>query len=292
MIVVSPHDVEANMHESSKPQPGPWRLRWRRFRARARRAAPFVSGVLAALVALLLYNAIVPAPQPLTQQEVSDTVAQAMASATPPPAYSAQVYQVIRPSLVLIQTESEDEDGETKHGLGSGVVVNDSGAILTSLHVVTGATSIEITFADGTEANGQIIVEQPENDIAVVQTDQLPEVLVPAILGNPAAMRVGDEAFAVGNPFGLYSSMSAGVISGFDRSFKPISSTIELEGLIQIDAAVNPGNSGGPLLARDGTVIGIVTGIVNPAEEDFFVGIGFAVPINVALGGGGGSLPY
>jgi S1-C subfamily serine protease len=251
-----------------------------------------VSGVLAALVALLLYNAIVPAPQPLTQQEVSDTVAQAMASATPPPAYSAQVYQVIRPSLVLIQTESEDEDGETKHGLGSGVVVNDSGAILTSLHVVTGATSIEITFADGTEANGQIIVEQPENDIAVVQTDQLPEVLVPAILGNPAAMRVGDEAFAVGNPFGLYSSMSAGVISGFDRSFKPISSTIELEGLIQIDAAVNPGNSGGPLLARDGTVIGIVTGIVNPAEEDFFVGIGFAVPINVALGGGGGSLPY
>lgn len=280
------------MNEPSDPQPGPWRLRRRRLRAQLRRAAPFASGVLAALVALLLYNAIVPAPQPLTAREVNDTVAQALASATPPPAYSAQVYQVIRPSLVLIQTESEDEDGETKHGLGSGVVVNDSGAILTSLHVVTGANSIQVTYADGTEANGQIVVEQPENDIAVVQTDQLPEILVPAILGNPGAMRVGDEAFAVGNPFGLYSSMSAGVISGFDRSFKPISSTIELEGLIQIDAAVNPGNSGGPLLARDGTVIGIVTGIVNPSEEDFFVGIGFAVPINVALGGGGGSLPY
>jgi S1-C subfamily serine protease len=290
LIVVCPDDVEVNMNEPSDPQPGSWRLRRQRLRAQLRRAAPFATGVLAALVALLLYNAIMPAPQPLTVREVNETVAQAMASATPPPAYSAQVYQVIRPSLVLIQTESEDEDGETKHGLGSGVVVNDSGAILTSLHVVTGANSIQVTYADGTESSAQIIVEQPENDIAVVQTEELPEILVPAILGNPAAMRVGDEAFAVGNPFGLYSSMSAGVISGFDRSFKPVSSTIELEGLIQIDAAVNPGNSGGPLLARDGTVIGIVTGIVNPAEEDFFVGIGFAVPINVALGGGGGSL--
>jgi S1-C subfamily serine protease len=281
-----------NMNEPSDPQPGLWRLRWQRLRARARRALPFVSGVLAALVALLLYNALVPAPQPLTVREVNDTVAQALASATPPPAYSAQVYQVIRPSLVLIQTESEGKNGKPSHGLGSGVVINDNGAILTSLHVVTGANSIQITYADGTESSAQIIVEQPETDIAVVQTEQLPELLVPAVLGNPGAMRVGDEAFAVGNPFGLYSSMSAGVISGFDRSFQPVSSTIELHGLIQIDAAVNPGNSGGPLLARDGTVIGIVTGIVNPAEEDFFVGIGFAVPINVALGGGGGSLPY
>jgi S1-C subfamily serine protease len=292
LIVISQHPVEVNMNEPSDQQPGARQRRGQRLRAQVRRAVPFATGVLAALVALLLYNALVPAPHPLTTREVNDTVAQALASATPPPAYSAQVYQVIRPSLVLIQTESKGENGKTKHGLGSGVVVNDSGAILTSLHVVTGANSIQVTFADGTEAHGQIVIEQPENDIAVVQTDQLPEILVPAILGNPASMRVGDEAFAVGNPFGLYSSMSAGVISGFDRSFKPVSGTIELRGLIQIDAAVNPGNSGGPLLARDGTVIGIVTGIVNPAEQEFFVGIGFAVPINVALGGGGGSLPY
>ena len=280
------------MHEPSASPPSLWRLRYQRFRAQARRTAPFVSGVLAALAALLLYNILVPAPQPLTVREVNDTVAQALASATPPPAYSAQVYQVIRPSLVLIQTESPGKNGKTQHSLGSGVVVNDSGAILTSLHVVTGASSIEITYADGTASNAQIIDAQPENDIALVQTDQLPALLVPAILGNPGALRVGDEAFAVGNPFGLYSSLSAGGISGFDRSFKPISSTLELHGLIQIDAAVNPGNSGGPLLDRSGSVIGIVTGIVNPAEEDFFVGIGFAVPINVALGGGGGSPPY
>jgi S1-C subfamily serine protease len=291
-MFVCSQSEKLNMNEPSVPQPGSWRLRWQRLRARVRRGLPFVSGVLAALVALLLYNALVPAPQPLTQREIDDTVAQALASATPPPAYSALVYQVIRPSLVLIQTESPDEDRETQHGLGSGVVVNDSGAILTSLHVVTGATSIQVTYADGTEAGAEIALAQPENDIAVIQTNRLPELLVPAILGNPAAMRVGDEAFVVGNPFGLYSSMSAGVISGFDRSFKPVSGTVELHGLIQVDAAVNPGNSGGPLLARDGTVIGIVTGIVNPSEEDFFVGIGFAVPINTALGGGGGSLPY
>lgn len=104
-------------------------------------------------------------------------------------------------------------------------------------------------------------------------------------------MRVGDEAFAVGNPFGLYSSMSAGIISGFDRSFQPAGSKYTLHGLIQIDAAVNPGNSGGPLLNRDGEVIGIVTGLVNPTAQDVFVGIGLAVPITVA-GAAAGAPPY
>jgi S1-C subfamily serine protease len=95
-------------------------------------------------------------------------------------------------------------------------------------------------------------------------------------------VRVGDEAYVVGNPFGLYSSMSAGVISGFNRSVQPVNSANKLNNLIQIDAAVNPGNSGGPLLNRSGEVIGIVTGLVNPTEQNFFVGVGFAVPINVA----------
>ena len=153
-------------------------------------------------------------------------------------------------------------------------------------HVIT------VTFADGTHSRAQVIDQHPENDTALLAASQPPSPIVPAVLGNPNAMRVGDEAFAVGNPFGLYSSMSAGVISGFDQSFHPPSSTLTLRGLIQIDAAVNPGNSGGPLLNRDGEVIGIVEGIVNPTDEDFFVGIGFAVPIGAALGGGGGSPPY
>lgn len=269
-----------------------WRQRGRRLRNTVKRLLPFASGVGAALIALLVYNALFPASHLLTTTDVKDTVAQVLASATPPPAYSQLVYRVVQPALVLIESEGRDAKGKAENSLGSGVIVNDNGDILTALHVVTGSTSITVTFADGTESSAEAIVEQPENDIAMLRPARPPDQIFPAILGNPNAMRVGDEAYAVGNPFGLYSSMSAGVISGFDRSFHPPSSTVRLRGLIQIDAAVNPGNSGGPLLNRAGQVIGIVTGIVNPTDQEFFVGIGFAVPINVALGGAGGSPPY
>jgi S1-C subfamily serine protease len=260
---------------------------WRRRGRRAvRRTSPFAAGVLAALAALLLYNAIVPHQQPLTTGQVRQVINQTLASATPPPAFSSVVYQEIRPSLVLIQTQSPTEDG-----LGSGVVVDDAGDILTCLHVVANATDIRVTFADGTVAAGSVVATQPQNDIAVVSADKLPQKLVPAVLGNPSAMSVGDDAFVVGNPFGLYSSMSAGVISGFNRSFEPPGGKPQLQGLIQIDAAVNPGNSGGPLLNRDGEVIGIITGIVNPTDQNVFIGIGFAVPINIA-GGAMGAPQY
>jgi S1-C subfamily serine protease len=279
------------MNEPSVSRSERWRGRLQKLRAGVRRGAPFASGVLATLLALLLYNILVPAPHQLTTREVNDTVAAALASATPLPAFSERAYQMVQPSIVLIQTQSTNEDGKADYGLGSGVIVNDGGDILTALHVVAHATGIKLTFADGTESSAQITVSQPEIDIAVLHPDILPALLVPAILGNPNAMQVGDEAFVVGNPFGLYSSMSAGVISGFNRTFQPTSGSQKLEGLIQIDAAVNPGNSGGPLINRDGQVVGIIEGIVNPTEENFFVGIGFAVPINVAVRAVG-SPPY
>ena len=133
-----------------------WRSRLRRLRAAVRRAVPFASGVLAALVALLLHNSLFPAQRPLTTTEVKQTVAQVMASATPPPAYSDLVYRVIRPSLILIEASGHDEDGEVTHGLGSGVVINDNGDILTALHVVTNTDVITLTYADGYETTGLI----------------------------------------------------------------------------------------------------------------------------------------
>ena len=279
------------MSEPSAARSDLWRRRWQRFRTRARAAAPFVSGVAATLVALLLFNRLLPAPHQLTAREVQDTVAQTLASATPLPAYSARVYQAIQPSFVLIQTDAPGAGDKRDHGLGSGVVIDDRGDILTSLHVVAGASDIQLTFADGTQSDATVMVEQPEHDIAVLRANKPPPQIVPATLGNPNAMRIGDEAFVVGNPLGLYSSMSAGVISGLDRTFQPSTSKQKLQGLIQIDAAVNPGNSGGPLLNRDGQVIGIVAGIVNPSGQDVFIGIGFAVPITVA-GGAAGLPPY
>ena len=267
------------------------RQRWQRIRARIRAATPFVSGVAATLVALLLFNLLLPAPHQLTAREVRDTVAQTLASATPQPAYSALVYQAIRPSFVLIQTHSPGADGKQDNGLGSGVVIDDRGDILTSLHVVAGASDIQLTFADGTQSSATVMVEQPENDIAVLRADQPPAQIVPATLGNPNALSIGDEAFVVGNPLGLYGSMSAGVISGLDRTFQPSTSKQKLQNLIQFDAAANPGNSGGPLLNRNGQVIGIIAGIVNPSGQDVFIGIGFAVPITAA-GGAAGLPPY
>ena len=249
----------------------------------------FVLGVASALTALLLYRLLTPSPQPLSANDVSTEVSQVLASATPPAPFSESVYQIIQPSLVLIQSKVPGTDGTSDDSLGTGTIIDANGDILTSLHVVADATDIQVTFADGTSSTATVATKQAENDIAVLKTDKLPAQVVPAVLGNPSAMQVGDDVYAVGNPYGLYSSISAGIISGFNRTFQPRNSNLQLKGLIQIDAAVNPGNSGGPLLNRNGEVVGIVEGLVNPTDQNFFVGIGFAIPINVA--GGAAGLP-
>jgi len=264
--------------------------------SRARRLAPVAIGATATLAVVALVTLLLPRGPTLTQQQVDEAIAGALASVTPPPAFSQVVYQAVQPSLVLIETDGEDapapNDEQGRHtGLGSGVVVNLDGDILTSLHVVDGATAIDVTFADGSKSPAEIVVTQPEIDIAVLRAIDPPPVLIPATLGNPGAVRQGSEAYALGSPFGLYGSVSAGVISGLDRSFKMPSTGRTLTGLFQIDAAVNPGNSGGALVDRDGRLIGIVTALVNPTKDDVFIGIGLAVPINVA-GGAAGLPPY
>lgn len=247
--------------------------------------------LLLASIAALVFLLSRPVERPPTAEEIEAIVARSMASATPRPSFSSQVHQRILPSLVLVKTQVAGLDPEEGEGIGSGVVVNAEGDILTALHVVSGAESINVTFADGTESPAELLSAQPENDIAVLHPTEPPDVIVPAVLGSASSVKVGDEAYAVGNPFGLPQSMSAGVISGFNRTFRLEQGAEPIRGLIQFDAAVNPGNSGGPLLNREGRVIGIVTGLANPSDQRFFIGIGLAVPISVAAAAAGAP-PY
>jgi S1-C subfamily serine protease len=257
------------------------------------RVAPFAAGAAVALGVVVVVGLLFPGPPRLTRQDVETTVSEALASVTPAPAFSELVYQTVRPSLVFVKTMAAVPTGDPSidEGIGSGVVVNLAGDILTSLHVVDDAGRIDLTFADGTRSRAQVIAREESIDIAVLRAEQPPAEIVPAVLGDPSGVREGSEAYALGSPFGLGGSMTAGVISAVDRSFRLEESGTLLRGLIQIDAAVNPGSSGGPLLDREGRVIGIITALHNPTGDEVFVGVGLAVPIDVA-GGAAGLPPY
>jgi S1-C subfamily serine protease len=256
-------------------------------KARRSRWFPVALLVVIAIVAFGIWRISDDGPAPISQADVDRAVKAGVDKAqedqrnVAPDATTA--YQRIVPSLVTIV--ASDAEGDGKSALGAGVIINAEGSVLTALHVVADGDQIQLQFADGTKANATVTQKQPENDIAVLTPDQLPEVTVPAVMGGGA--RVGDAVFPVGNPLGLQGTLSAGVVSALDRSVKAEGGTT-LTRLIQFDAAVNPGNSGGPLLDRDGHVIGIVTALANPSGQPYFVGIGFAVPIETAAGAAGG----
>jgi S1-C subfamily serine protease len=264
-------------------------------RPRVSRAAALVAGAAIVLLVAAAFLTLNPAPAPLTRQDVAEAIASALASQTPGPPASELVYEAVRRSLVLIQTDRRsDARGASPspgEGVGTGVVIDQNGRILTALHVIRDASVIRVTFADGTTSSATMVGRDDERDIAVLRPERVPPSVVPATIGNAGAMRIGSEAYVVGNPFGLYGSLSAGVVSGLDRSFQDPQTRRRYVGLIQVDAAVNPGNAGGPLLDRGGRVVGIVTAPVNPTDQEVFIGIGLAVPIN-ATGGAAGLPPY
>jgi S1-C subfamily serine protease len=208
-------------------------------------------------------------------------------TATPTPARSpttAEIYTALAPSIVSIESAHSDPAGDDT-GTGTGVIVNADATILTALHVVNGASSIRVTFADGTSSAATIMAADPSMDIAILGPSTLPEIIVPAVLGGGVA--VGDPVVAIGNPLGLTRTTTSGVVSGLDR----VANSREggrLSGLIQFDAAVNPGSSGGPLLNGRGEIVGIVVALANPTTAGTFIGIGFAVPIGAAIGAGEG----
>jgi S1-C subfamily serine protease len=213
---------------------------------------------------------------------VNEKVSAAISQLQSAPSVAASVYGAVEDGVVVVQSLRTGSPGS--EDLGTGVMIDKQGDILTALHVVQGSTSIKVTFVDGTVSAATIKTADPADDIAVLTASRLPQVIAPAVLGSPPS--IGDPAYVVGNPLGLDGSLSAGVISGLNREFH-IAPGRTLTGMIQFDAAVNPGSSGGPLLNAKGQVIGIVTGLANAAGNDAFAGIGFAVPIGKAGGAAG-----
>jgi S1-C subfamily serine protease len=296
MVRIADHP-EIAAHDKPSDEDSERATRRHRARRALRHRWPVVGIILFALVAAVAFIAWDGSgPASITKGDVDQSIERAITAerraeqAAPPDAVAA--HQAIQPSLVYITTERAGRDGpdgrdgsaDREVGTGAGVIVKSDGTVLTALHVVSGATKITIRFADGTKAGATIANQQPASDTAVLSVDRLPEVVVPAVLSG--GVRVGDPVFAVGHPLGLADSLSAGVVSALGRSVSlEVGGT--LNNLIQFDAAVNPGNSGGPLLDPRGQVIGIVTGLANPSKEAFFVGIGFAVPIATAGGAAG-----
>ena len=260
-------------------------------------------GVLALLLATSLTVSLRPGARVLTQNDINAAVLKTLET-TQLPSAAAKAYDVIAPSVVRVVATSKNADGAKTsndgkdqgnagpkdHGersVGTGVVIVDKGVILTNLHVVQGADTIRITFADGLQTTASITSTQPENDLAVLQAHKIPDDMIAATMRSTADLRPGDQVMAVGYPFGIGPSASSGIVSGLKRVFRSPEGRQEMSNLIQFDAAANPGNSGGPLVTMNGEVVGIVTAIFNPNQQRTFVGIGFAVPIENAASAAG-----
>ncbi len=288
-VQLPPAAAEAAVAAPATPRPA----RWRGWLARHPRTLGFVGAL--ALVLLVgaawqagLRQSVVP---PLTQKDIDAAVLHTLQTKDLP-SRAAKAAAAVMPSLVRVRTELPDDrrnlDLPRPRATGSGIIIKEDGTVLTSLHVVVGAERIMVSLHDGTEIEATLAGARPDKDLAVLKLRKLPdEGVQPATLRPTAGLQPGDEVVAVGFPFGIGPSVSAGVVSGLGREHRAGDGRTLLSNLIQFDAAANPGNSGGPLLTLDGQVVGIVAAIMNPTDQAVFIGIGLAVPIEDAAAAAG-----
>lgn len=242
-----------------------------------RRRALLVGTVLVALLALTAVMSFrwgasgAPDPAPTASPEPS--AAERLST--------AEIYTALAPSVVTIEGDNS---------VGTGVIANAEGVVLTAFHVIDDAGTIKLTFADGTTSAATVLGADPANDVAALTPATLPTVVVPAVFGSSGRLAVGDDVVAIGNQLGLTGSTTAGVVSGLNRVADSEGGS-RISGLIQFDAAVNPGSSGGPLVNARGETVAIVVSLANPTAAGTFIGVGFAVPIGTALAAGGGDGP-
>ena len=247
-------------------------------------AAVFLLGIVLSMLAMGIFLKLNPLPKSLTQSDIDGAVMHTLLNKELP-SQNAKAAASVQGAVVHVQsyvTDPKNKDVDKESGVGTGVVIKDDGTILTNFHVIAGAKKLKVTFFDGSEAEAIVIGVQPEKDLAVIKPQKIPDDLEPAVLGSSQQLLPGDQVVVVGFPFGIGPSVSAGVVSGLNRQFKSPDGNQSLSGLIQFDAAANPGNSGGPLVNMSGEVIGIVTAILNPTSARTFIGIGFATTIESA----------
>jgi S1-C subfamily serine protease len=262
------------------------RSRWGRFYAGRHWLLWSGAGALLALL-VVTHSAFKAAPRHISQEDIRAAVLHTLQTNVLPSA-TAKAYEVIRPSIVRVRGLEPGKNGEDiEKSVGTGVVIVDTGIILTNLHVVASAKRVQVVFADGLESEATVTGVRPEHDLAVLQAHTIPDDLFAATMRSTSDLALGDQVVAVGFPFGIGPSVTAGVVSGLRREFRSPEGKRVLTNLIQFDAAVNPGSSGGPLVTAEGEVVGIVTAILNPTDQGFFVGIGFAVPIENAAAAAG-----
>ncbi len=183
-----------------------------------------------------------------------------------------EIYSRAKASVVQIRAKLGLGGAE-----GSGFVYDSSGDIVTNNHVVDGALSIRVTFFDGSTVDAELVGADPYSDLAVIRTSDMPDEALPMALGNSSQLNVGESVVAIGNPFGLSGTITSGIVSQTGRMLRT-ETGYSIADVIQIDAAVNPGNSGGPLLNYGGDVIGVTTAIAS--DTGGFSGVGFAIPSN------------
>ncbi len=285
---------------------------WAPFSAKHRTKLAVAASVVITLAMVGGWQLFQPAAQRLTQTDINNAVNFAMDERPRPPSVASMAYAAVIPSVVRVNGydpnakegdetatppaegtpppvenppagEVQEDFHEKYTAVGTGVVIDDQGTILTNLHVARAAPKLRVEFYDGTEAEARIVGARPELDLAIIQPSTVPDDLQPATLGSSAALRPGDEVVAIGFPFGIGPSASSGVVSGLLRIFEQEGSPA-MRNMIQFDAAANPGNSGGPLINANGEVVGIVTAILNPSGIRTFAGIGFAATIEDAGG--------
>jgi S1-C subfamily serine protease len=276
--------IQKESPSPEKPVGSRTRPKWRDLYNRHERAL-----VIAAFIFLAAFGVVPHFTKPafapaMSQGDIDAAIARSLAEQPS----ASKVYEAVKGAIVRVRAigDALESDEYMQRAVGSGVVIIDRGTILTSLHVVAGAGRIRVVFADGLEADAKLVGQHPESDLAVLQAEAVPDDLATAVLRPAADLAPGDAVVAVGFPFGIGPSVSAGVVSGLKREYRSPSGERLLSNLIQFDAAVNPGSSGGPLLNAAGEVVGIVTAMLDPGGGGF-AGIGFAVPIETASAAAG-----